>query len=216
MALPIPFPGLHAVILAGGGGTRLGGMVKGMLRVGGVTLLDRVTAALDAGDRPLLVAHGLLPREALGLAGRHVSVPDAQGWGGPLAGIMGAVAALPATTDLLLSVAVDTPFFPPGFAARALPLVEGAEVVVARYAGQPYYTNALWRVAPLRAHLSGDARGLSEGGIRALIGTLGTAWLDWPQAPTGDPFANVNTREDLARIEQRAAQIGVGKEGQKG
>ena len=38
--------GYDAVLLAGGGAARLGGVVKPALQVGGVTLLDRVLAAV--------------------------------------------------------------------------------------------------------------------------------------------------------------------------
>jgi molybdenum cofactor guanylyltransferase len=54
-AAAVRWPGLTAVILAGGGGTRVGGRDKPMLPVGGVPMLDRVLAALAGADLRIVV-----------------------------------------------------------------------------------------------------------------------------------------------------------------
>jgi hypothetical protein len=61
---------------------------------------------------------------------------------------------------------------------------------------------------------TGDKAELSAAGIRGLVDRLDVSWLDWPVDPEGNPFANANTPEDLAALERRAAEIGVGKAGQ--
>ena len=190
------------MILAGGSGSRLGHVVKAQVPVGGVPLLERVAASLTAVDGAVLVAEG---PHALG------GVADPPGWSGPLAGI---AAAAVVDADFLLSVAVDTPFFPPDFAERALTVIGDGDVVVARYGGDAYFTNALWRVSALRTLGEGDPETLSAGGIKGFLRTLEVVWLDWPETAEGNPFANVNTLDDLAALERRAVGIGVGKQGQ--
>jgi len=180
----------------------MGGAVKATLTIGGVTLLERVRASLNGIDGPVVVAQG--PHDLGG-------VGDPPGWSGPLAGI---VAARDADAEFLLSVAVDTPFFPNDFAARAMAAIGGADAAVARYRGQAYYTNALWRLSSLTRALNSDPRVLSAGGIKGLLGVLEVAWLDWPEGPDSDPFANINSPRDLDRAERHAAAIGVGKAGQ--
>jgi molybdopterin-guanine dinucleotide biosynthesis protein A len=195
-----------AVILAGGEGRRLGGAVKAELRIGGITLLARVLHALRGIDGAVLIAPG--PHK---LRSNYPTVADPSGLSGPLAGIL---AAADVRTEFLLSVGVDTPFFPPAFAARAMAAIGEAEVAIARYAGQAYYTNALWRVEALRRAARRDPAELSAMGIKGLVSDLDAVWIDWPEGPEGDPFANVNTRDNLIALERRAAEFGVGKAGQ--
>jgi molybdopterin-guanine dinucleotide biosynthesis protein A len=198
----VPTHRIAAVILAGGRGSRLEGVVKARLTVGGVPLLERVAAALTVLDGPVLVAQG---PHALG------GIADPPGWSGPLAGI---AAAAGVDAEFLMSVAVDTPFFPPDFVNRALTVIGSADVVVARYGGDAYFTNALWRVSALTTLLKGSPETLSAGGIKGFLRSLDVVWLDWPEAADGNPFANVNTPDDLATLERRAVGIGVGKQGQ--
>ena len=108
---------LHALIIAGGTGQRLGGVRKADLRVGDITLLDRVSTALGPLDTPLMLSTGpgapATPHPRPGLALPDLDLPI----GGPLAGLLAALDSLRAravTSGILVSVAVDTPFLPPG------------------------------------------------------------------------------------------------------
>jgi molybdenum cofactor guanylyltransferase len=129
-----------AVIFAGGRGGRLGGVVKANLVIGGVRLLERVSAALGAAASPVLVAHGATEPGMLGLLPGQIAVPDlATDYAGPLAALAGAVAwcaTADAQPELLLTVAVDTPFVPPDFAARMAVAAEGCAAVVASSVAQ--------------------------------------------------------------------------------
>ena len=213
---------LAAVILAGGRGTRLGGVIKANLKVGGVRLFDRVLAALSDVSGPMLVAHGGVEPTLLNLPGTVVPIADPPGWsGGPLAGIAAAVQwcrAQPSPPELLVSVAVDTPFFPADFVPLALArMTGGSAAVVSSYAGQPYPTNALWRIESLGALLADPTAGVA--GINGLLAQLSPIAFEWPESPAGDPFASVNTPVDLAMLQARAARLshpefGVGKAGQ--
>lgn len=54
-----------AIILAGGRGSRLGGVDKGALPVGGRALLDRVLDAARAAERVVVVGDGPVPPYAV-------------------------------------------------------------------------------------------------------------------------------------------------------
>jgi molybdopterin-guanine dinucleotide biosynthesis protein A len=201
-----------ALILAGGRGERLGGVIKSELPVGGVRLLERVAERLGRCS-PLLVGHGRIDPSALHLLGGMTAVPDLDGdYAGPLAGLAGAVAylgALAKPPELLVSVAVDTPFLPSDFVTR---LVEGlgeAPAAVATYGGQPYPTNAIWRVARFRDLPERVRSGAAPRSLKSLCAQAGGITIEWPQSAAGDPFANANTPEDLANLQQRAAMTGV-------
>jgi molybdenum cofactor guanylyltransferase len=191
----------RGAIIAGGGATRFGGRPKGLERVGGERILDRVAAALTEalGSPPLLVANA----------------PDAAGWRpdlrvvadlrpglGALGGIYTAVVEAPAP---VVAVAWDLPFVTAGL-LRALagrlrgvdavlptsPDGQGLEPLCAAYGPgcRPAITAAL------------DAGDLRAVGFHPRI-TLGILPLS-ELRDLGDPdilFLNVNTADDLARAD---------------
>jgi molybdenum cofactor guanylyltransferase len=198
-----------AVILAGGRGERLGGRLKSEITLGGIRLIDRVAASL-AGCAPLIVAVGHHDASGLTLPAGAVPVTDlTPGVNGPIAGFAAAVRWLIDTGERpqwVVSVAVDTPFFPSDFVVRATGLMSSdSDVVVARYDGQAYPTNALWRLEAVRGLPQGLLDATAPHSLKRLIATLRSTPLDWPQTADGDPFANINTAEDLAAAEQRAS-----------
>jgi len=202
---------IAALILAGGRGERLGGVIKSELAIGGVRLLERVAERLDACS-PLLVANGRIEPEALHLAAGMTPVPDLDGdYAGPLAGFAGAIAHINTLTtppELLVSVAVDTPFLPADFVARLVDRLGEAPAAIAAYGGQPYPTNAIWRVARFRDLPDRVRAGIAPRSLKSLSAAAGGLIFEWPQGAAGDPFANVNTPEDLANLQQRAASAG--------
>jgi molybdopterin-guanine dinucleotide biosynthesis protein A len=196
------------LILAGGRGERLGGAIKSELPVGGVRLLERVAARLD-GCSPLLVAHGRIAPELLRLESRMIGVADLDGdYAGPLAGVAGAMAylrTLTAPPELLISVAVDTPFLPEDFVARLVGELGAAPAAIAASGGQPYPTNSIWRLGRFRDLPERVLAGTAPRSLKSLCAQAGGHLIEWPVGDAGDPFANVNTPEDLAALEQRAA-----------
>lgn len=110
---------LDAVILMGGRAERLGGGVKGDLRVGGRTLLERVVdAAASAAAREIVV---------VGEAGRSVLPPEVRvvreepPFSGPAAAIAAGLRALGSDAEAVLLLAGDQPF-----AAEAIPVLLAA------------------------------------------------------------------------------------------
>ncbi len=192
----------HGVVLAGGEGRRLGGVRKADLRIGGVPLLERVVGALGSVERPLLVSTGPVGRQ-WALPPGCVGVSDPEGIAGPLAGVVAAAAELGRqgiTDGLLVSVAVDTPFLPSDFVER---LVDGLGTAPAAFAGWNdafYPTNAVWQLEAI-ANLPEQSREI--GSLKSLLEALGARRIGW-DAVAENPFANINTPEDLLAMEQRA------------
>lgn len=199
---------IAGLILAGGRGERLGGVIKSGLVVGGIRLLDRVAERL-AGCSPLLVAHGRIDPVVLELRPRMIAVPDLDGdYAGPLAGLAAAIAylnGLATPPELLISVAVDTPFLPEDFVAQLIGGLGEAPAAVASYAGQPYPTNAIWRLTRFRDLPERVAAGTAPRSLKSLCAGAGGIDVAWPITADGDPFANVNTPADLAELEHRAS-----------
>ncbi len=188
-------------ILGGGGATRFAGRPKGLERVGGVRILDRLVDVFGEalGAAPLLVANA--PEAPVWRPDLRV-VADVRPGLGSLGGIYTAVVEAPAP---VVCVAWDMPFVTPallqGLAAGLaewdafLPESDGrrgVEPLCAAYG--PACAAAI--VASLEA---GDLRAIGfHGAIRA-----GRLPLDAVRR-FGDParlFFNVNTADDLARAD---------------
>jgi molybdopterin-guanine dinucleotide biosynthesis protein A len=194
------------VILAGGRGERLGGVVKAELQVGGVRLLDRVLPVL-AGCRTIVIAHGPHDPATLGVPAEVEGVADLPGdYAGPLAGFAAAVAAIGDRVELLVCAAVDAPFLPKDYVERLVAGLGEAPVAIASYEGQPYPTNSIWRLARFRDLPARVLAGTAPRSLKSLAAAAGAVTVDWPRGADGDPFANVNTPEDLALAEARAAR----------
>ena len=173
---------VSALILAGGRATRLGGVAKHELVVGGETIFARQRRVLAPLVAEILVA---APRDVAG----HRTVRDVVAGAGPLAGIAAGLAA--AATPWLLVLAGDMPHVTPALIdallARARPPVDA---VCVRLGGLPEplasVLHAGCRPAVERRLAAGrfKASGLytDEG--------LAVAWLDDP-----DPRALVNVNE---------------------
>ena len=145
---------LHAVIIAGGKGERLGGVRKADLRIGGARLVDRVAEALGVVEAPLMIATG--PGDVrFRLPAGAVAVPDLDApVGGPLAGLAAAVEALRVQgigVGLLVSVAVDTPFLPADFVSVMRDGLGSSPAAYAACREQFYPPNAIWRIEALTA-----------------------------------------------------------------
>lgn len=195
----------YAVIIAGGRGERLGGVRKGDLRIGNRPLADRVIDALGNVQAPIMWSSGS-GNGAPFRGGGVLEVPDIQGSvGGPLAGLVAAVAALQKreiTTGLLVSAAVDTPFLPPDFAAEMQAALGDASAAYGAFGDDFYPPNALWRLEALGALPNRVREGQSPGSLKALLHELDAAKVDWTGRFATNPFANVNTVADLLALER--------------
>lgn len=193
------------VILAGGQASRMGGGDKGLLQIGGQSLLARVIDRLEPQVAGLaLNANGDLTRfNSFGLP----VLPDSiDGFVGPLAGVLAGLDwAAEQGAESIVTAAADTPFFPPDLVPRLLFAGEGMEAALVLAAtpdpkrGQVRHpTFGLWPVS-----LRDDLREALTDGLRKVV-----LWTDrhggreamFPADPI-DPFFNVNTPQDLAQAE---------------
>lgn len=195
-------PETLGVVLAGGLARRMGGD-KGLRRVGGHTLLERVIARLAPQcDGLILSANGDPARFAfLGLPVVADTVP---GFAGPLAGLLAALdwaAANRPHAAWVASAPCDSPFLPGDLVARlhAARLAAGASAARALSGGRLHPVVGLWP-AVLREDLR---RALVEEGIRSVdrfAARHGAVHAVWPAEPF-DPFFNANTPDDLEAAE---------------
>ncbi|QDO88714.1 hypothetical protein FNH13_10555 [Ornithinimicrobium ciconiae] len=199
---PHPIPEHDLIVLAGGGGSRLGGVDKAALTVGGRSLLDRVLEAAEAARRTVVVGAVRTPPGVL----QTLEDPPA---GGPVAGIAAGVAALAVATGAARStaaapwtlvIAVDQPT-----AAEAAPdLLTAAGVAWPQIdlvcphdaSGHPQWLLAAYRTASLRRALVpfGSGHGVS---VRRLVAGLTIGDVD-----TGHQ-GDIDTWEDHAAWQER-------------
>ncbi|WP_170772619.1 molybdenum cofactor guanylyltransferase MobA [Ruegeria lacuscaerulensis] len=207
------------IILAGGLATRMGGGDKGLLQIGGQSLLGHVidrlspqvdSLALNANGDPARFSDLNLP----------VIADTVEGFAGPLAGVLAGLDwAAEEGADCIVTAAADTPFFPRDLVARLVDAAEGQTrplvLATTPRAGDEalksgggkrvnrHPTFGLWPVA-----LREDLRAALQDGLRKVV-----IWTDqhdgrealFPADPF-DPFFNVNTPDDLARAEQLLEQ----------
>jgi len=194
------------VILAGGLATRYGGTAKGLERVGGERIVDRVAGALrEVCDELLLVANDATADEWLRDVRRASDVIAGQG---SLGGIHAALAHARAP---VLVVAWDMPFVPASLLAELADLGgTGVDAAVpesgSRRGLEPlcaYYASAC--LAPVERRLAA--------GDRRVIGFYDDVRLSRLPAERvarhGDPsriFMNVNSPNDLALAESFLAE----------
>jgi len=194
------------VILAGGGATRFGGAPKGLERIGGERIIDRVRAALSAvTDELLLVANA--PDADRWLAGVR-RVRDVRSGAGALGGLH---AALTHAGTAILIVAWDMPFIPSALLGALRARGEGAaatsegllDAVLPESDGSRRGVEPLcaWYapscLAPIEASLDRDDLRVIGFHNAAKIGRMTIEVV----RTFGDPariFSNVNTRDDLA------------------
>lgn len=175
-------------------------------RLNGRPLLDHALAASRAWSDSVAVCVRRPGQIECAKVRILTDVPDIPG---PLAGLTAALDwARDQGSGRVLVIPCDMPLLPADLARRLdAALAPEVGVAVAASGGRPHPVCALWRtrVRPLLDRQARDGR-LS---LTALAERAGVATAAWPDAPF-DPFANINTQADLARIEARLARPATG------
>ena len=191
---------IAGLILAGGGGTRLGGADKAFLQLAGLPLINHLLARL-------LPQVDLIAISANGDPARFVAYPydvladDSLIGKGPLAGVAAGLAwAQAAGVGALLTVPVDTPFIPADLAAAL-----GPAPAAAMYQGRQHHLVALWPVAFLPA-LTAFLAAPGAYKVRDALSLCAARQVTF--TATADPFLNINTAADLAAAEARLSPHG--------
>ncbi|WP_298199723.1 molybdenum cofactor guanylyltransferase [Novosphingobium sp.] len=199
MTDPRPAEGTPApliVIAAGGQGSRMGGDKAGRL-LAGRRLIDHAIAwAQRQGDK---VAIAAAPGAVPDAAGLPVLI-DRDPQLGPIAALLSAMHHAAALgRGLVVLIGCDTPFLPDDLIARLGRAIGPAGAALPRRGGRVQTLAGLWHVDP-----AGLARWIAAGG-RSPWGyaeATGLVMVDWPE-DGDDPFANLNTPDDLALAEAR-------------
>ena len=194
---------IAGVVLAGGKGSRLGGVDKALLTLHGRTFLAHVRERAQPQVDALALSANSDPADYADF-GLPVLADSPQGHVGPLAGLLSglewAMHAMP-DADRVASFAVDTPFFPLDLVDRLRSALEreGAEIALAASGDRIHPVFGLWSVASAAAL----RHALTVEGVRAV-----RAWTDrfrvavvsWDAKPF-DPFFNINTPADLENLD---------------
>ena len=196
---------MQGAILAGGSASRMGGVPKGLLSVGGTRILDRLVAAFveALGSSPLLVANA--PDAGTWRDDLRI-VPDRIPGGGTLAGLHTAVLEAPAP---VVAVAWDMPFVPASLIAALARGLVTADVVIPASDGRRGVEPLCAGYGPATAPAMAAA--LERGDLRAIAFHEAVRVHVVPAAELrafGDParmFFNVNTPEDLVRANGMAS-----------
>lgn len=199
---------LAGVILAGGRSSRMGAS-KALARLGGVPLAEHVYRRIAAQTEPVII-NANTDRQALSALGIPV-VPDGLGgYPGPLAGVLAGMKWAHEQTppfSHILTVAVDTPFFPRDLAARlsAAALRAPEQIVVAASGGRVHPTFSIWPAAQ-RETLQLWLMEPSNRRVMDWIGSQPYQVVNFEMSGDNetmlDPFFNVNNPDDLRRAEQ--------------
>lgn len=186
---------IFGVILAGGQGRRMGGADKAMLRLAGRSLAARAVDRLEPQvERLSISANGDPTRlAALGLPVLADDQPQ-----GPLSGVLAALDwAAPLGATAVVTVAVDTPFFPGDLVPRLILGSDPSGIALARSGGNDHPTFALWPVG-----LRGDLRAFLDSGAKASVRAFADArCAGRADFPDDGAFMNLNTPDDLSRAE---------------
>jgi molybdopterin-guanine dinucleotide biosynthesis protein A len=190
-----------ALVLAGGEGQRMGGG-KPLRAFGSTTLIGNAVRLAAAYGEEIAVA----VRSPAQVGALEVPlVIDDPDLPGPIAGLAaGLTHARARGAARLLCLPCDTPCLPEELAEclhAALEAQPSARVAMASSGGRLHPACALWRVEALEQLPAYVATGRSS--LRGFAEVCGVVVVAWPDGEP-DPFANLNTPQDLARLRPRA------------
>jgi molybdenum cofactor guanylyltransferase len=191
-------PNLFGLVLCGGASRRMG-IEKALLEIDGRPLVLAVAERLGRAADPVFLAPGTPGR--LGDLG-YPEVADEVPGTGPLGGLVAGLVVSP--HELVAAVAVDMPFASPELFRLLRRLWRGEEAVVPVTETGPQPLHAVYSRGALRTARST----LQAGRFRLQDLLLGLAVREvgpdeWRAADPNGGFAlNLNTREDLAVLEQ--------------
>lgn len=188
---------ITGVVLAGGQGSRMGGVDKGLQEFRGKPMAAHAIERLAPQVDEVLINANRNP-EAYARFGYRVIADEIEGFAGPLAGFERGLAH--ATGDLVVTVPCDSPFLPADLVERLRVALEreDAQVAVARTGDQVHPVFCLMRRdvhASLREFLGSGQRKIDRW-YPQLRATL-VAFDD-----EADAFRNINTREELNGLQR--------------
>jgi len=186
---------LTVQVMLGGLSTRMG-QDKALVKLGGKTLLERALDRWSGYGADLQLSVGAAERKALAPAG-IAAVADIYPERGPLGGLHAGLHDC--ATELMLVVAVDSPYLTQAHADRLLEAIGEADACVYTIDGRPQPLFGLYRRSCMT-----PAETLILHGDNRMSNLL--SWVNTVTIPVEDsaPFRNLNTPEDVAAAEKEA------------
>jgi molybdopterin molybdotransferase len=190
---------ISGLVLAGGRGTRMGSVDKGLQPFGGATMVAHVLERL----RPQVEGVAINANQnldAYGAFGVPVWPDDTPGFAGPLAGLEAGLRRC--ATEYLLAVPCDSPFLPSDLAARLLSGLQAADADLALAVTEE---NGLRQPHPVFCLVKADKAEV----LSAYLAAGGRRMDGWyPQIKVAevlfedaDAFRNINTRDELQSLD---------------
>jgi len=192
----MPSIDVTGVVLAGGQGSRMGGVDKGLQEFRGRPMVAHVLEALAPQVGELLVNANRNP-EAYERFGYRVIADEIPGFAGPLAGFERGLAH--AAGALVVTAPCDSPFLPRDLVARLRAGLErhDAELAVAKTGDQAHPVFCL-----MRRDVHASLAAFLASGQRKIDRWYAThRFVEVPFDDEADAFLNINTREELASLE---------------
>ncbi len=196
---------LTGLVLAGGRGTRMGGVDKGLQTLHGEPLALHVVRRLAPQTGAMLISANRHPEvyAALGAPfGATVVADTLADFPGPLAGLLAGLRA--ARTAFVLSAPCDSPGLPADLAARLAQALDAqqADIATVTTTDASGKTSIHPVFALLRTSLADDLSAFLEAGerkVRAWYARHRTVEVAFPDERA---FYNINSLEELAELER--------------
>ncbi|MEO7743243.1 MAG: molybdenum cofactor guanylyltransferase MobA [Usitatibacter sp.] len=191
---------ITGVVLAGGQGSRMGGVDKGLQVFRGRPMVAHVVERLAPQVAEILINANRNPDEYARF-GHRVIADEIEGFAGPLAGFERGLAH--AAHPLVMTVPCDSPFLPADLVVRLADALRkaGADLAVARTGDQAHPVFSL-----MKRDVHGSLRDFLSSGQRKIDKWYGS--LEVVEVAFDDEsaaFLNINTREELSSLDPRPA-----------
>jgi molybdopterin-guanine dinucleotide biosynthesis protein A len=191
---------ITGLILAGGRGTRMGNVDKGLQAFRGMPMVKHVLMRLEPQvDRMIINANRNLSTYAD--FGIPVWSDEITGYAGPLAGLQTGLHHC--ETPYLVTVPCDTPFLPPDLVAQlsdALAMQQADLAIAVTGAGGSYQPHPVFCL--LKASLLPHLEKFLQTGQRKVDAWYATLKVAKVHFDNEAAFRNINTQEELQRFQQ--------------
>ncbi len=193
--MPTNTQNITAVILAGGQGSRLGGLDKGLVELKKVPLVKHLIERIQPQVSEIIISANR-NLESYNEYGFPVYEDDIEGYAGPLAGILKALQHC--KSEWLLTVPADSPFIPEDLAQRLFQNIKDNKVVIPHDGKYLHPTFALIHksLAPSLEIF------LQQGERKARVWMQQQAHTIVDFSDQADAFININTEDELKHAEQ--------------
>lgn len=192
------------VILAGGRSSRMG-EEKSLLSIAGVPLIERIVCRL--GDHHPIVINANGDPSRFSIVSCPI-IPDSIGsFSGPLAGILSGLEWASSPLTHMVSIAVDTPFFPKDLVSIFESSVSDSPdtIALAMSDNNLHPVFGLWPIS-LSSSLREFLTAGSSGKVLDFVHQHDWKKVSFPFSGSIDPFFNINTPADLSLAQSHASE----------